>query len=429
MRIVLSLCAALLFLVAGDARAAHDGELRAFQDRMLIGTEQSVKEQSEAKPDENVVQHEESAPPTSTPPVHTVSNPGTPCGVQCQGKGKLCFDSGFPVPIKGCNSCVVDRGSVIYRWTNDDNCVKSYSPCLSECQAKMLEDVNSPLEIDGVKYGIGRDTLRDILTELAFLAGGDTYSSQNDSGEPEYPIVDMASRKQFFSDAGWLEYQKYVGDSKLHLPHIWVWRLFLPKTEEVTSGENGALKFSDECIAYQDNGDVGTPGSRCRLTVELAKGIEPHHIAITSWQFSFDSVKPSRASTERADAKKSIDPPYPVSDELANLQKKATSGDIVAQYLTGVVFLSGLGVKADGQKALDWLHKAADQGYAPAQAELGHAYESGWAGIKVDNAEAMEWYRKAADQGSARGQVGVGALYTNGWGDRKTSWKVTSGTC
>jgi TPR repeat protein len=45
-----------------------------------------------------------------------------------------------------------------------------------------------------------------------------------------------------------------------------------------------------------------------------------------------------------------------------------------------------------------WFRKAADQGLAEAQTDLGWAYENG-AGVPQDNTQAVAWYRKAAEQG------------------------------
>jgi hypothetical protein len=60
------------------------------------------------------------------------------------------------------------------------------------------------------------------------------------------------------------------------------------------------------------------------------------------------------------------------------------------------------GVQAEKQKnyaeALRLYQKSANQGYAPAQYNLGLLYEFGY-GVKQDKAEARRWYQKAAAQG------------------------------
>jgi TonB family protein len=65
--------------------------------------------------------------------------------------------------------------------------------------------------------------------------------------------------------------------------------------------------------------------------------------------------------------------------------------------------------------ALTWLHKAADQGSASAQVNIGYFYQNGW-GVKQDYAEAMRWYLGPANKGNAYAQTDIGWLYENGRG-------------
>ena len=59
---------------------------------------------------------------------------------------------------------------------------------------------------------------------------------------------------------------------------------------------------------------------------------------------------------------------------------------------------NGQGVPQDYAEAVKWYRKAADQGYAAAQTNLGLMYAHGQ-GVPQDYVEAVKWYRKAADQG------------------------------
>lgn len=69
----------------------------------------------------------------------------------------------------------------------------------------------------------------------------------------------------------------------------------------------------------------------------------------------------------------------------------------------------------DYANAMIWFRKAADQGNAAAQNNIGWLYQNGW-GVKQDYAEAANWYRKAAEKGDATGQVNLGWLYRKGHG-------------
>ena len=70
----------------------------------------------------------------------------------------------------------------------------------------------------------------------------------------------------------------------------------------------------------------------------------------------------------------------------------------------------GQGVRQDYAEAAKWNRKAAEQGHANAQFNLGFMYATG-NGVLQDYAEAMRWFRKAADQGDASSQFILGSMY------------------
>jgi hypothetical protein len=61
------------------------------------------------------------------------------------------------------------------------------------------------------------------------------------------------------------------------------------------------------------------------------------------------------------------------------------------------------------------LKKAAEQGLASAQNNLGSAYREG-EGVHEDDAKAVCWYRKAAEQGDALAQTNLSSMYAEGKG-------------
>jgi TPR repeat protein len=73
------------------------------------------------------------------------------------------------------------------------------------------------------------------------------------------------------------------------------------------------------------------------------------------------------------------------------------------------------GVPQDYAAAMSWYRKAADQGNAPAQFNLGFMYFNGL-GVPQDDAAAASWYRKAADQGDTAAQFSLGVMYLQGEG-------------
>jgi TPR repeat protein len=69
----------------------------------------------------------------------------------------------------------------------------------------------------------------------------------------------------------------------------------------------------------------------------------------------------------------------------------------------------GEGVKKDAVQAVHWYRKAAEQGYAQAQCNLGVMYANGL-GVEKDAVQAVHWFRKAAEQGHAQAQHNLGVL-------------------
>ena len=62
------------------------------------------------------------------------------------------------------------------------------------------------------------------------------------------------------------------------------------------------------------------------------------------------------------------------------------------------MYYTGTGLTLDNQQAARWMRMAAEQGYAPAQLDLGYLYEQG-KGVSLDYSAAYMWYKAAADRG------------------------------
>ena len=96
-------------------------------------------------------------------------------------------------------------------------------------------------------------------------------------------------------------------------------------------------------------------------------------------------------------------------------RKAAEQGHATAQDNLGECYYYGRGIGQDYEEAVKWYHKSAEQGYASAQNNLGVCYENGH-GVGKDAEEAVKWYRKAAEQGYASAQNNLGLCYENGRG-------------
>lgn len=98
--------------------------------------------------------------------------------------------------------------------------------------------------------------------------------------------------------------------------------------------------------------------------------------------------------------------------------RAAEQGYAKAQYNLGVCYEFGLGVEKNEAEAVKWYQKAVEQGHADAQSNLGACYERGL-GVKKSTKKAFEYYEAAAGGGSAIGVHNLGRCYEYGIGINK----------
>ena len=79
------------------------------------------------------------------------------------------------------------------------------------------------------------------------------------------------------------------------------------------------------------------------------------------------------------------------------------------------MYQGGQGVLQDYAEAARWYRRAAEQGDAGAQLNLGVIYGKGH-GVAQDYTEGGRWYRLAAEQGNADAQYNLSLLYDKGQG-------------
>ena len=107
-------------------------------------------------------------------------------------------------------------------------------------------------------------------------------------------------------------------------------------------------------------------------------------------------------------------------DKFKKVKKAAEQGDALAQYELGRHYSQGKGVGQDYAAAVKWYRRAAEQEHGMAQYCLGACYANG-TGAEQDDVKAAEWYRKAAEQGTsdAHAQYHLGYCFANGIGTEK----------
>ena len=134
-------------------------------------------------------------------------------------------------------------------------------------------------------------------------------------------------------------------------------------------------------------------GSRLRPVSQPETIVEVRHDTVTKYdtvtvehvQIQHDTVIKIQYSNE-AEQKYRVD---------------AERGDATAQFNLGCYYYSGeKGLPQSYSEAVKWYTKAANQGYAPAQNNLGYCYEKGY-GISQSLLVAKKWYEKAAAQGNS----------------------------
>jgi len=109
-------------------------------------------------------------------------------------------------------------------------------------------------------------------------------------------------------------------------------------------------------------------------------------------------------------------PVWSQNSEFKETKAKAEQGDAEAQFLLGSMYDSGLGVLKSYAESGKWYLKAAAQGVAEAQYELGLRYYEYGKKAKTNYTTAFSWFFKAANQGFVPAQYSVAVMYGLGQG-------------
>jgi TPR repeat protein len=98
-------------------------------------------------------------------------------------------------------------------------------------------------------------------------------------------------------------------------------------------------------------------------------------------------------------ALKRLQPQQNPSEQIGTISP-ALMATPAEQNQRGDRYFYGQGVEQNYVEAMEWYRKAADQGFADAQHNIGALYENGW-GVAKDIDQAKVWYQRAADRGDA----------------------------
>jgi len=103
----------------------------------------------------------------------------------------------------------------------------------------------------------------------------------------------------------------------------------------------------------------------------------------------------------------------------ALFEMASAGGDFKAMYNLGVLEIEGKGVKAAQAKGMEKVRRAATAGIVEAQFTVSIWYRDGALGTKQDDRKAYDWALKAAKQGHAQAQHNVGVQLAGGLGVAK----------
>ena len=97
------------------------------------------------------------------------------------------------------------------------------------------------------------------------------------------------------------------------------------------------------------------------------------------------------------------------------MTNRNTRSGKLAILLIALVVLAGFQPEPAKTQDIEQLRKAAEQGDARAQTNLGLMYAIGQ-GVPQNHQEAASWYRKAAEQGNIAAQFNLALMYAKGLG-------------
>lgn len=183
--------------------------------------------------------------------------------------------------------------------------------------------------------------------------------------------------------------------------------------------------------------DVGYYGEALKRLLPLAERGDADAQYIVGWLFAYGKDERDKFEEEASWLHKLTEPVldliYPDGKTVSRdyeqaakwWRKAAEQGHAEAQYQLGNMnYDREIGEQQDDAKAVVWWRKAAEQGNVDAQNALGWMYEYG-RGVQRDNSEAAQWYLKAAEQGLAIAQSNIADMYLVGQGVRRDFTKAS----
>ena len=104
------------------------------------------------------------------------------------------------------------------------------------------------------------------------------------------------------------------------------------------------------------------------------------------------------------------------------VQTEAQTQDAFIQYMLGLCYQVGRGVRVNPEKAFHYYMKSALQGNAQSMYTIGLCYENGM-GVQEDLNQAVDWYYKANELGHVDAMFQLGWIYMFGTDDNEEAFE------
>ena len=115
-------------------------------------------------------------------------------------------------------------------------------------------------------------------------------------------------------------------------------------------------------------------------------------------------------------------------NEIDAMMAAAEAGDTLAQYATGISYMTNFGNPCLPDEGAKWLIRAAEQGMPQAEYAAGLVYLWGY-GVTADRVEAIEWFEAAAEDLHAGALNALGVLELETEAGRLEAGKVDLEDC
>lgn len=125
--------------------------------------------------------------------------------------------------------------------------------------------------------------------------------------------------------------------------------------------------------------------------------------------YSIVLLRNHKIENDLKNGKKAFDE-HRFEDAFKSLQYPASHGYPEAQFLLGMCYYNGDGIKRDIYEAVKWFRKASEQGNSEAQFKIGMCYLEGME-VNQREDEALYWLQKSAEQGNSEAQIKLGDYY------------------